>query len=264
MLAERQLAPRGVGRLLREDERAVVAFAERQLQRIRQTRTLVGRRDETVHHQIDGDLARALAERDEVRVVEVLDLAVEAHALKTALAQSWQLLAQHAGPRMQAGREQHDAFARTGSEHVRDVVVERALEHAAAVLRATLLAGERPEQLRVVGDLGDGGDGAARRVAARALLDGEHRRKAMDKIDVGALELVEHLTRLRREALHVFAIALGVDRVEGQRRLARAAGAGEDHEFAARQPQLEVLQVVLAGAFDVDVGRSLHGNGWLP
>ncbi len=199
-----------------------------------------------------------------MRVVEILDLAVEAHALETALAQPWQFLAQHAGPRVQARRQQHDAFARAGGEHVRDVVVERALEHASAVLRATLLAGERPEQLRVVGDLGDGGDGAARRVAARALLDGEHRGESVDEIDVGTLELVEHLTRLRREALHVLAVALGVDRVEGQRRLTRTAGAGEDHEFAARQPQLEVLQVVLAGAFDVDVGGSLHGNGWLP
>jgi hypothetical protein len=82
----------------------------------------------------------------------------------------------------------------------------------------------------------------------------------VDEIDIGSFHLIEHLAGGRAERLDVFAIALRVDRVEGERRLARATRPGEHHQLATRDAQLEVLQVVLARAFDVDVGRNLHGS----
>jgi len=98
-----------------------------------------------------------------------------------------------------------------------DIVVQRTLHDAPIVLRAALFAYERPQQPRVVGHFRGGGDRAPRPADTSALLDREDRREAVNEIDVGPLELVEHLTRLGREALHVFAVALRVNRIEGQR-----------------------------------------------
>ena len=258
-LAERNLAPRRLGVLLGQHDSPILALAERQLERIRQPTALVGGRHQPVDHDLDGELAPA-AGRDDFRLVQILDLTIEAHALETPLAQPRQFVAQHAGLRPHERREQHHAFAGTSGENALHVVVERPLHDPAAVFRADLLADERPQQLGIVGDFRRGGDGAARTAGPGALLDREHGRQTVDEIDIGALQLVEHLPRLRRQALHVFPVALGVNRVEGQGRFARTARAGDDHELAARNAQLEVLQVVLTRAFDVDVGRSLHGT----
>ena len=55
-----------------------------------------------------------------------------------------------------------------------------------------------------------------------------------------------------RERLDVAALALGVERVEDERGLARARGAGDDDQLARREVDVEVLEVVLARAADAD------------
>src|SRR5690606_15644143 len=63
-----------------------------------------------------------------------------------------------------------------------------------------------------------------------------------------------------RQRLDVAALALGVDRVEGEARLARAGQAGDDHQRVAREGDVEVLEVVLARAGDDDlVNRARPG-----
>ena len=52
------------------------------------------------------------------------------------------------------------------------------------------------------------------------------------RVDVGLLHPLEELARVRRQRLDVAALPFGVDRVEGERRLARAADAGHDDERA--------------------------------
>src|SRR5690606_2890362 len=56
-------------------------------------------------------------------------------------------------------------------------------------------------------------------------------------------------------------LAFGVDGVEGERRLAGAAEAGDDHELVARQLDVDVLQVVLARAADNDAVNAVCGMG---
>ena len=48
------------------------------------------------------------------------------------------------------------------------------------------------------------------------------RRQALDQVDVGLFHELQKLPRVRRERLDVAALALGVERVEGERALARA------------------------------------------
>ena len=216
-LAERHLAPWRVGRFLREHDDAVFALAKRQLQRVRQPTALVHGRHQPVDDQFHRQLLGARTGRDQLRVVEILDLAVEPHALKPPQPHPRQFITQHTRLRPHEGREQHHAFPRALGEDALHVVIERALHDSSAVFRTTLFARQRPEQLRVVCDLRDGGDRAARRTSARALFDRQHRREAVDKVDIRPLELIQHLPGLGRQAFHIFPVALGVNRVESQR-----------------------------------------------
>ncbi len=102
------------------------------------------------------------------------------------------------------------------------------------------------EQPQVVVDLGDRADRGAR-VAGRGLLvDRDGRRQALDEVDVGLVHLPEELPGVGRQRLDVAALALGVDRVERQRRLPRAREPREDDQLVAGQLDADVLQVVLA------------------
>ena len=63
------------------------------------------------------------------------------------------------------------------------------------------------------------------------------------------------LAGVGRQAFQVAALPLGVDGVEDQGALAAAAGAGDHDELFAWQADVDGLQVVLAGAADLDGGR---------
>ncbi len=121
-----------------------------------------------------------------------------------------------------------------------------------AGFRAIGLADVRVEQAQVIVNLRGGGDDGARAGAGAALLDGDGRGEALDEVHVRLLHLVEELPGVGGEGLDVFALALGVDGVEGERRLARAAQAGDDHQLVARDVQREVLEVVLTRPADSD------------
>jgi hypothetical protein len=59
-------------------------------------------------------------------------------------------------------------------------------------------------------------------------------------------------TSVGGERLDVPALAFGVDGVEGERRLAGSRETGDDDQPIARQVDVDVLQVVDAGAADGD------------
>jgi hypothetical protein len=112
------------------------------------------------------------------------------------------------------------------------------------------------EQAQVVVDLGDGPHGRTRVARGRLLVDGDGRGQALDEVDVGFVHLPEELAGVGREGLHVAALALGVDGVEGQRRLARSGEAGEDDQPVPGQVDGDIAQIVLAGpANDQTVGH---------
>src|SRR5207244_3579300 len=85
-----------------------------------------------------------------------------------------------------------------------------------------------------------------------SLLDGDGRRQPLDEVHVRFLQLVEELAGVGGEALDIFALALGEERVEGERRLARAAEAGNHHQFVTRNLEREVFEIVLPRPADAD------------
>ena len=104
------------------------------------------------------------------------------------------------------------------------------------------------QQPQVVVDLGDRADRRARVRPGGLLLDRDGRREAVDQIDVRLLHLLEELPGVGGQRLDVPPLALGVDGVEGERRLARARQAGDDHQLVPRDVDVDVLEVVDAGA----------------
>ena len=129
-----------------------------------------------------------------------------------------------------------------------------------AALGAVRHPDPRPEQPQVVVDLGHGADRRARVARGRLLVDRDRRREPLDRVDVGLLHQPEELARVGRERLDVAPLPLGVDRVEGKARLAGARKPGDDDQRVPRQLEVDVLEVVLAGARDDDSVRGSHSR----
>src|SRR5205085_1583102 len=141
---------------------------------------------------------------------------------------------------------------RQGDDLVDDLVGRLRADRQAAG-RAVGLTQPGVKDAQVVVDLGDGADCRARALAGGFLLDADGRRQAVDVLDLRLLELAEELAGVGRQRLDVAALALGVDRVQGQRTLARAARATADRHLLTRQGHVDVLQVVLLGTLDGQV-----------
>ncbi len=200
---------------------------------------------DAVDHDVDVVLVFLVERR---HLGDLVEGAVDLDALKALLLQLGQFLAVFAlaAAHDRRGDEQAGAFLQR----------QHAVDHLRNGLALDRQAGRRrighadtgEQQPHVVVDLGDRADGGARVAAGRLLLDGDGRRQAVDLVDVRLLHHLQELARVGRQALDVAALALGVDRVEGERRLAGAGQAGHDDEAVARQVDVDVLEVVLARA----------------
>ena len=123
-------------------------------------------------------------------------------------------------------------------------------------------AGPGKEQPQVVPNFRGGGHGGSRVVSPRSLLDRNGGGEAFDGFHVGLAQLIQELTGVGRQRLHVFALAFGVHGVKGQRALARAGGAGNDHQLVTRNVQIHVFQVVFPGAANRNGVGGSHGMGF--
>src|ERR1700737_4754620 len=101
-------------------------------------------------------------------------------------------------------------------------------------------------------NLSDGGDGGFAATARDSLLDGDTGRQTFHQIDVRLLELLDKLPRVGRHAIEKTALAFGEKNVEGERGFARAAESGDDDHLVARNADVDVLEVVLTRAVDLD------------
>ena len=156
-------------------------------------------------------------------------------------------------------REQIKARALGQRQHAVDHLAHRlALDRQASGGRIGN-ADARPEQAHIVMDLGHRADGRARVLRRRLLLDRDRRRQPVDLIDVRLLHHFQELARIGRERLDIAALALGVDRVEGERGLARAGEAGEHDQLVARDGEIDVLEIVLARAAHHDRSPAEQG-----
>ena len=167
--------------------------------------------DETIDDDLDGV---RLAARGLQIFLEFDDLAVDSHAHETLTAELFQQAAPVAFLLLHHGREHGDSCAFRQSEHAIADLSRRALHQHLARLGIVRLTGDGVKHAEVIVNLRDRGDGRARIRRAVPLLDGDGGREALDEIDIGLLHLIEKLPRVGREALHVAALAFGVESVE--------------------------------------------------
>ena len=239
------------------DPHQAMRLLERDLQRIRQPphRRLVVLEDDTVHDDLDRVLL-LLVQRDLVR--EVVRLAVDPRADESAAARILKFLAvlalavpdnRRQDRELRTQRQRHQRVHHLLNGLGRDRI---------AALGAVRAADAGKEQPEVVVDLGDGAHGGAGIARGGLLLDGDGRRQPFDGVHVRLVHLLKKLAGVGREGLDVAALALGVDRVEGERRFAGAGQPGDHDELVAGDRQVEVLEIVLPRALDDDGTRFRH------
>ncbi len=219
--------------------------------------------DDAVDHHLDVVLELLVERRG---FGDLIKGAVDLHALEAALHQLGELLAVLALAAAHDRGEQIEAGAFGQRQHAVDHLAHRLALDRQARRRRIGHADAGEQEPHVVVDLGNRADGRARVAAGRLLLDGDGRRQAVDLVDVRLLHHLEELAGVGGEALDIAALALGIDGVEGERRLARARQAGEHDQPVARQVEVDVLEVVFPRPADGDElarGRAGLGHGSL-
>ena len=235
-----------------------VGQRDRGLDRIGQPLAQIRPHHQPVHHHRDVVLV-LLVEHD--LLLELAQLAVDLHAREALGPQLLKLLAVLALAPAHDRRHDHEAGAVLHAHDLVDDLLRRLRGDRAPAVEAVRLADPGPQQAQVVVDLRDRADRRPRVARRRLLVDRDRRRQALDRVDVRLVHLPQELARVRAQRLHVAALALGVDRVERQRGLARARQPGDDHQRVPRQRDGDVLEVVLAGAGDDDgVLAARHKN----
>ncbi len=237
------------------DHRDAVGEVERGAQAVGQPRLQPVLDHDTVDDDVDvvAELLVQLGRR-----VELVELSVDLHALETLLGKLLEFLAIFALAVANDRRQQIGAGALV---HAHDPV-----DHVLHLLRLDGQAGggrvrradAREQQAQVVVDLRHRADGRARVLAGGLLLDADRRAEALDMVHVRLLHHVEELPGIGRQRFDIAALPLGIDRVEGQRRLARAGKPGDDHQLVARNIDVDRLEVVLARAADFDGFQLSH------
>jgi hypothetical protein len=153
---------------------------------------------------------------------------------------------------LEHGRPQLDLGARRQREDGFEDLARRSARRRVARARAVWLPDGGEQQVQIARDVGHRADSGARVAGQRLLLDGNHRRQAEDEIDVGLGDVRDEPLGVGRERLHVATLPFGVDRVEGQARLARSGQTGDDDQPVARDVERDVFEVMDARALDGD------------
>ena len=240
---------------------AVFAFTESEFERVGEAGTRIGGNDKAIDDDVEreGRFFFKLGKR----VVDVENFAVDADALETAPAEIFDFVGKQGAFDLCVGRAENELGACGKGAELVEAIVEGAARDFTSVVRAKLRSRDGPEQAGVVGDFRSGGDGRARVViGGAALLDRDDGRKAVDEIDVRARDLFEIGAHFRRKAFEILARALGVNGVECERRLPGTGNPGKHHELVARNPKLEVLQIVFPRTLDADIlGRCFAHAG---
>ena len=110
------------------------------------------------------------------------------------------------------------------------------------------------QQPHVIVDFGRRADRRSRIADAVLLADRNGRRDAVDAVDVRLLHTLEKLPRVCRQRLDIAPLALRVDRVERERRLARSADAGHDDQLSERQREIDILEVMRPRTANDEIG----------
>src|SRR5207302_2037246 len=176
--------------------------------------------EKTINHNFDG-VVLALIQRGEI--VHRIELAVDANTDVAILAKFFEFLAIRAFAAANDGREDHDTVVGlrefTLKNGLNDGFTGLARDGIAAIGTMRHANGS-VDDAKVIVNFSDGADGGARRTRSCFLFDGDGRRKTLDDVDIRTFHLIEELARVGGKRFDVTPLALGINCVERERRLA--------------------------------------------
>ena len=128
-------------------------------------------------------------------------------------------------------------------------------------LAARIVSGAGIKHAQEVGQGRDTAHGGARGRRAALLLQRDGRRQAIDVVHIGDGHLMEQSPRIGRHRLEISPLRLGIKGSEGERRLSGTGDARKHHQGVARNVEIDILEIVLAGPADADKASSFpHGR----
>ena len=128
-------------------------------------------------------------------------------------------------------------------------LIHRLPDYLLAALRAVRQPGARKQKTHIIVYLRHRAHGGTGVMRSGLLVYGHRRRKPFDILHVRLLHLPEELARVTGQALHIPALPLRENGIEGKRRLAAARKPGEHHQLVARYLQVDVFKVIFLCAF---------------
>ena len=153
-------------------------------------------------------------------LIKRTQLAVNPRPNETIARELGNLFLEFAFPAAHDRRENHHPFAFRQRQHALQDLIDALACDGLAALWAMRLSDGRKQQAQIIVNLSDRADGRTRTAGHGLLFDRDGRRQSFDRVDVGFFQLIEKLPRVRRQRFDVPPLAFGVNRVEGQRRLA--------------------------------------------
>ena len=102
------------------------------------------------------------------------------------------------------------------------------------------------KKTKIIVDFGNGTHGRSGTAAGGLLLDRDRRAQAVDGINIRTFHLIQELAGVGGQGFDVAALALGIDGVEGERRFARTAEAGNHGQGVPGNLYINILEVMLA------------------
>ena len=158
--------------------------------------------------------------------VQRAQLAINAGANKSIFCQFRDFLLKLAFPAAHDRRQDHHALTFGQCQHAVYDLLDTLSCNRCATAIAMGLTDRGKQQAQVIVDLRDRADGRTGAARYRLLLDGNRRRKTINRINIGFFQLIEKLTSVRRKRFDIAPLAFGVDGIKREGRLARAREPG--------------------------------------
>ena len=177
----------------------------------------------------------------ELRRFEIHDLAVDPRSSITKSLRANDHFFMKSLPAPHDRAEDHNLFSFMNAGDAIQDLAPRKGHNQVAALHAVLSPYLGVKQSQVMVNFRHRGDGRLLPALAQPLLNRHRGRNAGEEIDVGARHDLKKLARVGGKTIDVTPLPLGVDDVKRQRRLSRAAQAGNDHESIARNIQVDIF-----------------------
>ena len=129
-----------------------------------------------------------------------------------------------------------------------------------SALKTVTRANTRVEQTQIVKHLSHSAHGRSRVVANSFLLDGDSWAETAYEINLWFLDLIQEVADKRRQAFYETSLCFGIDRVNRQRGFATTTDASKHHQFVPWNGNINVLEIMLSSATDLDFVRRYAGH----